>query len=216
MTLDGPISNLTLALFALLTVVVPIWLSSRRKTADHKEAQEARKLEWERQDKVAAQAAEAASLLLAANERVAKASGEMKEQLNGLDKKVDVVHTWVNSKMTEEMQNRLEEMQNRLGEMQRSLVGLQEIVSLKKDVGHEPSPEALAAIADMKLRIEELKLRIEELKKKVEARHDQQKAIDEQSGSAHTVQTPSTAAATAETPRTVATITTIKVPAPNG
>jgi len=179
--INEPISALTLGLFGLImtgiTTLVPLWLSNRRKTADYEEASKAKQEDWARQDAVAKQAAEAAKLLLdrqeldslktaeaarlllAANERVAKSSGEMNEKL-------DVIHTLTNSKMTEEMQGRLEETQ-------RSLASLEEIVSLKKAAGSEPSPEALGVIKNTKERITELKARLHD-------RFEQQKKIDAQ------------------------------------
>jgi len=161
---------------SMLAIVIPLWFSSRRKTKDNEEARLAKQEDWKRQDQVASQAAEAAKLLLdrqeldslktaeaarlllAANERVAKSSGEM-------NKKMDVIHTLVNSKMTEEMQGRLEETQ-------RSLASLEEIVSLKEAAGRAPSPEALGMIKNTKERITELKARLHD-------RFEQQKKIDE-------------------------------------
>jgi hypothetical protein len=83
-------------------------------------------------DGVAAQAAEAASLLVESNERIASTAATT----NG---KLDVIHTLVNSNLTTEMQGRLEEMEARLALMR-------EVVDLKRAAGKKPTVAVNAAI----------------------------------------------------------------------
>ncbi len=99
--------------------------------------------DWARQDAVAAQAAEAAKLLLAANERVAETTATT-------NAKLDVIHVLVNSSMTAAMQAELDATV-------RELAMMGEVIELKRANGHEPSIAALAAVKTTELRIGELK-----------------------------------------------------------
>ena len=91
-----------LALIGLATAILtgtvsPIlvgWFAAKRDRRNKKE-------DYDRQDVVAAKAAEAAILLLAANERVAKTAAVTNQKL-------DVIHTLVNSNMTAAMQAELD------------------------------------------------------------------------------------------------------------
>ncbi len=94
------------------------------------------------QKAIADQAAEAARLLLAANERVAKTS----LITNG---KLDVIHTLVNSNMTTAMKNQLDATRA-------TLVMMLEVVAIKKAAGEEPAVETLAEIDATKAKITEL------------------------------------------------------------
>jgi hypothetical protein len=122
----------------VVAVVGPLllaWLTNRQRRSDKRE-------DWARQDAVAEKAAEAAKLLLAANERVAKTAAET----NG---KLDVIHTLVNSNMTAAMQAELDATS-------RELVSLREITALKQAAGLEPTPAALAAVQATEAKIAEL------------------------------------------------------------
>lgn len=101
--------------------------------------------------------AEAARLLLAANERVANSTGATNERL-------DVIHALVNNEKTQGMYTQL-------NETRRGLISLREIVSLKEERGKQPSVEALAEIRATEERISKLQADILD-------REQQQAAID--------------------------------------
>lgn len=118
------------------------WFRSMDKQAD-----------YERQDKVAADAKSAADLvaiktaevarnLKATNEHIAAAASEQKVQLQE-------IHALVNSNMTAAMQAEL-------GATTRELVLMIEVIALKKVAGHEPTIESLAASETTKNKIAEL------------------------------------------------------------
>ena len=99
--------------------------------------------DYARQDKVAAQAAEAAHLLLAANERVAVTT----EVTNS---KLDVIHTLVNSNMTTAMQAEFDATV-------RELAMMREVIALKQTAGHAPGIDTLAAVKSTEDKITELR-----------------------------------------------------------
>jgi|GEM_PF-2731212 hypothetical protein len=119
----------------------------------------AKREDWAREDAVAAKAAEAARLLLAANERVA-------ETTQVTNDKLDVIHTLVNSNVTKEMEARLEGSR-------REVAALREIVELRKQSGQDPTEEALAAI----LSTEE---GVHELENDLADRRRQQRVVEQQ------------------------------------
>jgi len=137
------VSGLWVALVvAVVGPAVLSWLSSRQRRAEKRE-------DWARQDAVAAKvdaaavkAAEAAELLLAANERVAKAAADT-------NSKLDVIHVLVNSKLTETEQRVVDAMTITLKTMK-------EVVSLKEQLNVTPSPQSLAHIRETEDRIAEL------------------------------------------------------------
>jgi hypothetical protein len=98
--------------------------------------------DWARQDAVADKAAEAATLLLAENKRVAATAEKTNEKL-------DVIHILVNSNMTAAMQAELDATR-------RDLVSLREVARLNREAGRETSPEAAAVIAETAQRIDKL------------------------------------------------------------
>jgi len=142
-------------LLGLLVLMGPLLLATLNNRARRKEKKE----DWARQDAVAAKAAEAASLLLAANERVAK---DTKAQ----SVKLDVIHTLVNSNVTIVLEARLEGSR-------RELAGLREIVELRRAAGQEPSEIALATIISTEETIHELEVELKE-------RQRQQRLVEEQ------------------------------------
>jgi len=131
-----------LALVAILgtmgTVFGPMLLAAQLNKARLVEKRE----DWKRQDAVAAQAEEAARLLLAANERVARATIKT-------NTKLDVIHTLVNSNMTAAMQAELDATT-------REVAMMREVVALNEAAGRTPSQEALAAIEATQNKINEL------------------------------------------------------------
>lgn len=137
MIAEAAITTLGLALIVFFTTTVsaaiPLAFASWRKTKDGLEAAKAKERDYARQDEVAnrvaeaarqtaeaaqllldrqaldsLKTAEAARLLLAANERVARDSGVMNGKLDDLNSGQKVIHDLVNSKMTESMQKELD------------------------------------------------------------------------------------------------------------
>ena len=65
------------------------------------------------------------------------------------DKKLDVIHTLVNSTLTASIEAEL-------AATRRALTAMTEVVQLRQDAGHEPSPETMAAIDAARVKIEHL------------------------------------------------------------
>jgi hypothetical protein len=100
------------------------------------------------QKRIADQAAEAAALLLAANERVARTA----QVTNG---KLDVIHTLVNSNMTAAMQSEYDATV-------RELAMMREVLALKQAAGGAPGAEALTAITATEVKLAELAAALED------------------------------------------------------
>jgi hypothetical protein len=149
-------------LLGFLVLMGPLLLAALNNRARRKEKRE----DWARQDAVAEKAAEAATLLLAANERVAKDTRAQSVKLDALADGQAVIHTLVNSNVTKEMEARLEGSR-------RELIGLREIVELRQASGQQPSEQALAII----LATEE---GIHELENDLNDRRRQQKVVEAQ------------------------------------
>ncbi len=118
-----------------------------RQDAVAAQAAEAARLLVERQDAAADKAAEAARLLLASNERVAKTAAVT-------NNKLDVIHVLVNSNMTAAMQSEY-------SAVQRELVLMNELVAIKRVTGEQPSVYAISAIEATTQKIEELRVALE-------------------------------------------------------
>lgn len=126
---------LIVAIPAFLSPLILAWLTNRNLRF-------AKAQDYKRQDDVAAQAASAARLLLAANERVAAST----RITNG---KLDVIHALVNSNMTAVIGAEL-------AARRENLVLLLEVVAIKRAAGHEPTDEAISTIEVAKSKIAEL------------------------------------------------------------
>jgi hypothetical protein len=124
---------------ALLTTLLTTWLNAKQLRAGKEQ-------DYMRQDAVAAKAAEAAQLLLAANERVARQTREASQLTNG---KLNQIHELVNSTMTGQM----EEAHAALAQQ---LVLMREVLSLNKAAGRKPSAGALEAIETIQHKVIEL------------------------------------------------------------
>jgi hypothetical protein len=141
------------AIAGMGTVASPLILSymaNRQRRAEKKE-------DWAREDRVASQAAEAARLLLAANERVAKTAAATDARVAKTaavtNAKLDVIHTLVNSGLTAAIKAEYDATV-------RQLALMREVVELRRVSGRpsaEPSPEAVAAIEATAGRVEELR-----------------------------------------------------------
>ena len=123
-----------LVLVALIAACSPLLLAhltNRQRRSDKRE-------DWARSDAVAEKAAEAARLLLAANERVAETTAVTNEKL-------DVIHGLVNSQMTAAIQAEL-------GATERELVLLRRLAAIAA-----PDDEVQAAEATATAKIAELR-----------------------------------------------------------
>jgi hypothetical protein len=136
---DGVWIALIVAVTSTSGPLLLAWLTNRARSEDKQE-------DWARQDAVAAQAAEAAALLLKANERVAAATDQTNQKL-------DVIHTLVNSNLTAAM---LAE----LSATEAGLVLMREMVDDRLQRGVQPSPEATARIRNTETRINELRAQV--------------------------------------------------------
>ena len=155
--MSATVSVVVVVLVAIFSSITAPLIISAQAEKRHREDRQA---DWDRQDKVAAaakqtaddlavsqkriadQAAEAASLLLAANERVAHTA----QVTNG---KLDIIHQLVNSNMTAAMQAELDATV-------RELAMMREVIELKRAAGKEPTVEALAAETATMAKIGEL------------------------------------------------------------
>jgi len=133
---------LIVAIPAMLSPVIMSWLTNRQMRLGKAEDYARQDAVAAKVDAAAAKAAEAAKLLLAANERVAATT----VITNG---KLDVIHTLVNSSLTTAVQDSLDARRI-------SLALMLEIVELKKVAGKQPTRESLAAISSVKAKIAEL------------------------------------------------------------
>ena len=135
--------NTQALLIALLaTVISPAIMATISNVLMSRQRRFEKKLDWEREDKVAGIAANAARLLVANNELVAKTSAVT----NG---KLDQIHTLVNSNMTAAMKAELEATIEKLKLMR-------QIVARDKADNIKVLPEALAAIRSVESKIGEL------------------------------------------------------------
>jgi hypothetical protein len=123
----------------VLAPIVLMWLTSRERRREKLE-------DYARQDKVAAQAAEAAELLLAANVKVAATAAATVANTN---QKLDEIHVAVNSNLTKATQGELEAKEQ-------SLILMVELMELKTAAGTLPTVDVLETIDRAKMRIAQL------------------------------------------------------------
>jgi len=149
-------TTVTIALLGFLGLIVTAigapMLLARQLNAQRREE---KKEDWAREDKVAAKAAEAATLLVASNERAAQSA----EEANG---KLDVIHTLVNSNMTAAMEAQLVALQGQLVMMNR----LAEIT--------DPTVDEAAAIKAVQGQIAELTATLKDRLQATEVAQQQQ------------------------------------------
>jgi len=161
------------AISVIVSVVSPTLLAlltGRQRMKEEESKAEQRRLDkkedYDRQDQlaerqtkalgvVADQASKAAELLLASNATVAATAERQGAQLTQ-------IHTLVNSKMTESMQNELDSER-------RGLVLLEKIVRLAEASGDPPGPADIGAIQSAKERIAELEARLADRLKQTDA-----------------------------------------------
>ncbi len=121
--------------------------------ANGRERRKDQRLTWERDDAVAAQAAEAARLLLAAQRESIARTDLVAEHVAASTSltanKLDAIHTLVNSDMTAARQSELD--QTRV-----TLVMLRKVVALDRAAGREPTDTDTVTIETTEARIIEL------------------------------------------------------------
>jgi len=144
---------------ALLTTVLNGWQIRRGKTQDYErqdavaaQAAEAARLLEARQDAAEAATAKAAKDLLAANEQVARQAAEAAAITNG---KLEQIHELVNSTLTAQM----EEAHAALTQQ---LVLMREVIALHTAAGRKPSQEALDAVEVIARKVAELGARLDD------------------------------------------------------
>lgn len=150
MTLAEVGPTVVVALAAVAGTSLPVWLTGRQRGRDRRE-------DWARQDTVAARveavadrAAEAARVLLVANERVAEQAAADAAEVSG---KLGQIHELVNSSLTAQMEEAA-------AALSQQAVLMREVVALNRAAGREPSTEALDAIDAIDARVAELQARL--------------------------------------------------------
>ena len=138
------------AIVAFSSMISPLILAS----LTNKQRREEKIEDYRRQDEVALRLKNAANLQIASNKIVAEAAVSV-------NNKLDVIHTLVNSNMTSAMQAEYDAVV-------RELALMNEVISLHRAEGREPSEEALAALDTTKSKIGELKITLDERLKQSE------------------------------------------------
>jgi hypothetical protein len=139
---------LVAAIGAMGIVVSPLllaYLTGRQRAKEKIE-------DWRRQDAVAAQAAEAAALLLAANADVARIAKATAEGVNG---KLNQIHELVNSTLTGALEDQL-------------LAREQLLVMMRRDLNRDPDPDAQSAVVAMEAVVAELRSKLADRAKQTE------------------------------------------------
>jgi len=122
---------------------------------------------------VAAQAAEAASILQAAQAESIRRTDEVARlaeqhaartgaKLDDTNSKLDIIHGLVNSTLSAALQSELDALVT-------SLAMMNEVIDLKRGGGHEPTAEAVIALQDTEAKITELKGTLADRLKQAEA-----------------------------------------------
>ncbi len=128
------------ALASTLSPIIQSVISSRQRRKEKAE-------DYARQDAVAAQAAQAARLLLESNERVSRQAAEIAEAAQG---KMEQIHTLVNSKLTEEMERGLIALEAQV-------VLLERVMQLNIAAGKETQEADHITLANLKRTVADLR-----------------------------------------------------------
>jgi hypothetical protein len=127
--------------------------------ANGRERRKDQRLTWERDDAVAAQAAEAARLLLAAQResiaRTDEVAQHVADSTTRTTAKLDIIHTLVNSTLTAALQAQLDASR-------RELVMMLELADMQKAAGETVSAQRLASIAALRRKVGELSAQMQE------------------------------------------------------
>lgn len=124
-----------------LATILTASISWRQKRSDRRE-------DYERQDKVAAQAAEAARLLVASNEHIAFQNIDTQHRLQE-------IHTLVNSNLTKAMQDRLVATMGQVALTK-------EIIRINRSGGIEPDKDELVSLQNLEEVVRGLKESMQE------------------------------------------------------
>lgn len=145
-TISTVIIGAVVAIFSTMSPILLSWLTNRNRRQEQQENYNRQDVVAARlaarQDAMATKAADAAILLASNTEKVATSTALT-------NKKLDVIHTLVNSSMTAAIQAEMEATV-------RVLALLEEVISLNNAAGRAPSVESLAAVESTKKRIAEL------------------------------------------------------------
>lgn len=139
------------AIVALSTMTGPLLLAHYTNKQRRREKIE----DYERQDAVADQAAKAARLLLASNERVAADTRQTNRKLDAVSGDVKVIHMLVNSNMTAAKQAEL-------AATERELAMMKVILAMNAAAGKVEDPDAVAAINSTEESISKLRAELED------------------------------------------------------
>jgi hypothetical protein len=123
---------LIISFFSTVSPLTLAYLTNKHTRRDRQE-------DWARQDAVALHAARAAELLVADNKKVAATAALAIVKL-------DVIHTLVNSSLTEAMQSEYEAVK-------RELILINEVINLGKAAGREPSPATLTEVSLAEIKV---------------------------------------------------------------
>lgn len=122
-------------ILALLTTILNAWGSSNQRAQEAEIRREEKKLDWARQDIVAAKAEQTASMMLQAT--------------HSNNEKLDIVHALVNSNLTAAMQAEYDSMT-------RELALMHEVMEMRLSNGQEPSEHTKSAIVVTEAKLKEL------------------------------------------------------------
>jgi hypothetical protein len=162
--LTGPNAIVTLAIIAgvqvVLMTVVTAWIAARKERRDADIRAAEKKLEYDRQDEVAANAAKSARELLEAQRQTNRltedlthqtqlATEQTQQQLSAIDEQAKKIHTLVNSDMTAARSN--ERDSTKL-----LLLSLRQVMTLNLKLGVTAGAADLEAITRAEERVAEL------------------------------------------------------------
>ena len=139
-----------------ISPVILAWLTGRQNTAMRRD-------QYAREDEISSRTAEAARLLLVANERVAASTAATNKKIDTTNETLatanenlgkikslsETIHALVNSNLTASKQAELDATKHTLSVMR-------EMLDIKKAIGIEPTPEVLSEISGTEKRISAL------------------------------------------------------------
>lgn len=141
----------------LASPIILVMLQGRQKNQETEQAAAIRRaekqLDWDREDKVAEQAAKAAALLLAEQKKIGEKTNEVArkaaESAKNTEGQLKQIHALVNNNLTTAINEAY--MSKRA-----QLAAMNEIIDLKRAAGKEPSLETMATIGALEKGISDL------------------------------------------------------------
>jgi len=143
--LDGILIAAIVAFAGIIGPAFLAWVNGNQRRAEKLE-------DYRREDEVAAKAAEQGKLIVAS---VVANTAEIASNSITTNGKLDVIHTLVNSNMTQAMQAELDATIAQL-------VLMREVIDMKKASGVVPSEDTVSAISIIEKRIAELTVQLQE------------------------------------------------------